>query len=328
MLYSQALLMLVLFMGLVCPALALPTANEALSEMDWSDDEKQRILAGEFVTGEVKTVSDRDLSLSMGFLVKTSPDHLAKQVVAGELMKADPQIKAHGTISGDGSIEDFQALKLATAEEFLKAKPGNKLNLTTKEITAFTALKGKPNAEHKTEEQLRKMMLTRYRDYRRSGLTGISPYDRGKGKNTEGKKDLLLASESARVVKKYLPSFYKVMSGYPQATIPDLDEHFAWIQYDLDGKPNYVLTHFFSAAEGDARIVVQRQFYVANTYNVMQSVAGFLPVKEGTLVVYVNHTSTDQVAGFGGSAKRDIGRRIMAKKLEEGFKQSRAIAEQ
>ena len=40
---------------------------------------------------------------------------------------------------------------------------------------------------------------------------------------------------------------------------------------------------------------------------------------EQTVVVYTNHTFTDQVAGFGGSVKRSIGRRMMATKLEEMF---------
>ena len=42
-------------------------------------------------------------------------------------------------------------------------------------------------------------------------------------------------------------------------------------------------------------------------------------------MAYVNHTFTDQVAGFGGSMKRGIGRRMMASKLEAVFKQSRTI---
>ena len=75
-------------------------------------------------------------------------------------------------------------------------------------------------------------------------------------------------------------------------------------------------------------MVVNRQYYVANTYNVMQAVVGFLPVKEGTLVVYVNHLSTDQVAGFGGSAKRKIGGKVMAKKIKELFEKTRKVAEQ
>jgi hypothetical protein len=322
---------LITIVALLClplPVLAQVTADEVLAEMEWSGDEKKQILAGEFVTGQIKSVSDRDLAISMGFLVKVPPNDLAKEVVAGNLMKANTQIKAHGGINGDGSLKDFEALNLSEADDYLNAKPGDKLNLDAQEIAAFKALKGKPNATQAAKKQLHKMLLARYQAYRKSGLTGISPYDRGKGKKTDPGKDLLLNTDAARVLKKYVPSFQKVMVGYPKATITGLDEQFFWIQYGINGKPNYVLSHFFSAPAGDARVVVKRQFYVANTYNVMQEVAGFIPVKEGTLVVYVNHLSTGHVAGFGGSAKRKIGGRTMAKKIKELFKKSRSVAEQ
>ena len=73
-------------------------------------------------------------------------------------------------------------------------------------------------------------------------------------------------------------------------------------------------------------IVIQRQFYVARSYNVEQAIAGFFPVPQGTLVVYGNHTFTDQVTGFGGSAKQSIGRRVMGGKLKELFEKARAAA--
>ena len=50
----------------------------------------------------------------------------------------------------------------------------------------------------------------------------------------------------------------------------------------------------------------------------------FLPVDEGTLVIYINHTSTDQVAGLGGGAKRRIGRSVMAGQLKGVFETTRA----
>ena len=50
----------------------------------------------------------------------------------------------------------------------------------------------------------------------------------------------------------------------------------------------------------------------------------FLPVDEGTLVIYTNDTSTDQVAGIGGGAKRGIGRTLMAGQLEKVFETTSA----
>ena len=70
-------------------------------------------------------------------------------------------------------------------------------------------------------------------------------------------------------------------------------------------------------------VKAQRQYYVSTTYNAEQAVVGFLPVQEGTVVAYINHTFTDQVAGFGGSVKRGVGRKMMASKLKESFDKTR-----
>ena len=322
---------LITLLAIICLPLSVfaqLTADEVLSEMGWSADKKKQILAGEFVTGQRTSVSDRDLAISMSFLVKVPPGDLSKQLLAGELMKANDQIKTHGRISGEGSLKELEALKLANSDDYLNAKAGSDINLDADEIAAFKVLKGKPDATQAAEKELHKMLLARHQAYRKSGLTGISPYDRGDGKKTDPGKDLLLDTDAAKILQKQVPSFHKVMVDYPKATIDGLDEQFFWILYDIDGKPNYVLTHHFSAPVGDTHLVVNRQFYVANTYNVMQEVAGFFPVKEGTLVVYVNHLSTDQVAGFGGSSKRKIGGKIMAKKIKALFEKSRKVAEQ
>ena len=328
--YCRVGLGLIILVTIICLPLSLSaqvTADEVLAEMNLSADEKKQIFAGEFVAGQMQSVSDRDLAISMAFLVKVPPNDLAKEVIGGELMKANDQIKAHGEISGDGSLKDLEFLNLARADDYLNAKSGNKINLDTGEIAAFKALKGKPNAKQEAEKELHKMLLARYQAYRKSGLSAISPYDRGKAKKTDPGKDLLLDTDAAKVLKKHVPAFQKVMVDYPKATIDGLEEQFFWMLYDIDGKPNYVLSHFFSAPSGNAHVVVKRQFYVANTYNVMQEVAVFLPVKEGTLVVYVNHLSTDQVAGFGGSAKRKIGGRVMTKKIKALFEKSRNVDE-
>ena len=87
------------------------------------------------------------------------------------------------------------------------------------------------------------------------------------------------------------------------------------------------MQHLLAASDGAARAVVQRQHYVSTGYNAQQAVAGFLPVSGGTLVVYAGHAFTDQVAGFGGSAKRGIGRRVMAEQLKRLFEAGRTKVE-
>ena len=72
----------------------------------------------------------------------------------------------------------------------------------------------------------------------------------------------------------------------------------------------------------------QRQFYVSASYNTEQAVAGFVPVPEGTLVVYANRTSTDQVAGFGGGTKKAMGKKLMASQLQGLYEKLRKAAVQ
>ena len=45
----------------------------------------------------------------------------------------------------------------------------------------------------------------------------------------------------------------------------------------------------------------------------MGSIGGLLPVTDGTVVVYVNRTTTDQLGEFRAFAKQAIGRNLLAK---------------
>ena len=73
-------------------------------------------------------------------------------------------------------------------------------------------------------------------------------------------------------------------------------------------------------------MVIERQFYAGRSYNAAQAIVGLLPIQQGTLVVYGNHTFTDQVTGFGGSAKQSIGRHVMGSKLKDLFEKVRTAA--
>jgi hypothetical protein len=85
----------------------------------------------------------------------------------------------------------------------------------------------------------------------------------------------------------------------------------------------HVLTHVLVATDGAARAVARRQYYASTGYNGEQTVAGFLPVQGGTVVVSSSHALTDQVTGFGGFAKRSIGSRVMAARMQEIFEADR-----
>ena len=73
-----------------------------------------------------------------------------------------------------------------------------------------------------------------------------------------------------------------------------------------------------------ALCVSARAFAVPTRYNDTQAAAALLRVQGGTAVAYLNRTTTDQLGGFGASAKQAIGRGMMAKQIRAIFEKARA----
>ena len=106
-----------------------------------------------------------------------------------------------------------------------------------------------------------------------------------------------------------------------------MQQSFFWLKSLIQGKTTYILTQVLVASDRTARAVVRREYYASTGYNAEQSVAGFLPVQGGTVVVSTSHAFTDQVTGFGGSMKRGIGSKVMASKMKEIFEAGRDKAQ-
>jgi hypothetical protein len=313
---------------LVSVAQAQPSAEQVLTDAGLSAGDRQGVMSGQFVNVSAQGVSERDLAFAIAFLVKTPPETLAKQIVAGELVTADEQVKAYGEISGEGSLADFAKLTLTgdEAKALAGAKAGDKLNLSASEIAAFRAIPG--GAGQAVQEQLRRMLLARYQAYRASGLAGIAGYDRGGGRTSDPASDLRKASQATKGLQKYLPAFQKVLLDYPKASLPGLQERFYWTKSLIQGDTTYVLNHVLVAADGAARVVARRQYYASTGYNAEQSVAGFLPVQGGTVAITTSHAFSDQVTGMGGSVKRGIGSKIMAGKMKDIYEAARERSQQ
>lgn len=324
-----------LLLSLALPLAAeaqLPSAEQVLSELGFSSSDQQKVKGGAFVTTTLKPTSDREIAAAMAFVVKPPPSRLIEDARHDVLLHTDPNTIAFGKIHEKETAHDFGGVTLTPgakkrAKLYLAAKPGEALNLSAAEIEAFSALKGESAEKSVVLDQVRKTLLERYQAYRAKGLDGIAGYARGGGKTTPAGGDLRRASEAAAALKKYVPAFYEVLAGYPKALPGGFEERFDWSNYEAHGTPTFVLTHRFSMSDGDAYILGQRQYYVSRGYNAMQALAAFLPVEAGTLVVYLNRTSTDQVTGFGGGSKRSIGSRVMAKQLKSLYAKVRAEVE-
>jgi hypothetical protein len=309
--------------GLASDVRAQANADQVLAKLGFSADDKERVLNGEYVSAKIAPVSERDLTFAVAFLVKRSPEAISQEIMAGNLVTADAQVQRYGKLSEPGSLADLAELQITREEAnaLWRAESGDKVNLSVGEIAAF---KAEPSAAvQEIRQQLHRTLLARYQAYRSSGLDGIAPYDRSAKRATDVASDLRKATQAASALQEYLPALHAVLLGFPKVTLPGMEQQFFWMKSIIRGKPTYVLTHLLVASDGAARAVVRREFYVSTAYNCEQSIAGFLPVEGGTIVVYTSHVFTDQVAGTGGSLKRSIGSRVMADQMREIFDRGR-----
>ncbi len=323
----------------VLEASALPSAEELWQELQLSDSDRQSIREGKIVSWSTGEGSDRELALGMAMLAKTKPENLVALFREAAAFKNVSSITAYGKIVGEGTVADFAGVKLAPngekeARRYLEAEPGDELNLDTKEIAAFRALKA-ANKEgtvpiQKVEALIREGLLARYRAYHAKGLAGIAPYARKGGRQTLASDELSIATKQSKLVAKYLPSVYNALLNYPSIKFKEaeeLEEQFFWVTIEVFGRPTYVLSHRLRFRIGEAFVVADRHFYASHDYNALQQGAVALPTKDDIAVTYLSRVSTDQVAGFGSSAKHPVSRALMGPYLKDLLEALRAKAE-
>lgn len=315
--------------GTAPTAAALPDTATLLADLGLSPDEVAQIEAGSLVRHAVQPASERELVAGLAFAVPVSPSELVKNAKRDLLDRVDANTSAFAVLSAPGSIADFAKLVLQPdaqkrARAYASAEPGGDLNLSPSELAAFRAL-GSGAAPAAVEPLVRSALLARVQAYRAQGLAGITPYARADGKTRSPADELRTATAASKKLAQYVPAAYQLLLSYPNGKPPGTEEIFRWSQFDAHGVPTLALTHVLLVPDGAAWIVVQRQFYMSTGYNAEQAVAAFLPSQAGgTVVVYANRTSTDQITGFGGGTKRAIGSEMLASQLESMFEKARA----
>jgi hypothetical protein len=304
-----------------------PRAQSLLAELPFTAAERQKILDGALITtASRETSSDRELAITMAFLIADPPPDLAARFHAASDYKNDRTVAAYGEFHGDGSLADLAALHLRPggdeARHFVDVTPGLDLNLSSAETAAFAALEEGDTAA--VEAELRKQFLARYQAYRAKGLAGIAPYVRADGKESKPGEDLTNATKASRVFAKEAPDVYAALLDYPTSQPANATQSFFWVNFTIDGRPTIALTHRLVVRQADGTFVfVDRHYYVSRSHNDVQMVAGVFPVQEGALVLYSNRTTTDQLGGFGASAKQAIGRKVMGGQLSALFEELR-----
>ena len=315
------------------PALAARTADDVMKDLPLSDSQKQDVLNGEVVKWTTMEAGERELAVGIIMLMKGTPEKAAQLFREAEGYKLIDAVTAHGSISGKGTEADFANLVLEPngekeAGRYLDAEPGEDLNLDKKEIAAFQALKTQSKdggANQKAvEAQIRKNFLARLQAYQAKGLAGVGPYERGGNEERMSNQEILLSVDANKIMAKNHPKFTEILHNYPSTDMTGVEESFFWLNMEIFSRPLLILSHRMLYKDGDTYLTADRHIYTSHEYNSLQAVGGVWPKGDSSLVVYLYRISTDQVGGFGSSAKHPVSRALMGPYIVELFEKIRA----
>jgi len=315
--------------------ISMPTAEELLAYVGFTDTETNKVMAGEIVSSDLEASSENELALVVAMLVRAPVSKVLDIVQSGTIYKLNKEVIAFGEI-GDATMDKddltglgFDASEAKEVAQLLKVKPGSTFNLSTAEIKRFNAIASRHQSKGAEKDAAvreainagyRAVLTGRYKAFRQSGLGGIAPYDRGGGKQGNPGKELVDKTKTYKLMQKRAPEFYHALLNYPHDSVDDIKNTFIWIKQLVNKRPAFILGHrMLQVRPNEYAVSVFREFYVGHNYNSMQLILVTFPVKEGTFVFYSNRTSTDQVAGFGGGMKRKIGGQMLQREVVKLF---------
>jgi hypothetical protein len=337
LLYFLASLSL-LEMANVADASPIPPNNETarldriLNEVGFDSDQVTQVRRGEVVSDVQESTADREVATRIAMLVRKPLSEIRAFVTSKPKQpQFDPTILQSGfiqTVCGrDSKPDDEENLSKKMEKEFSELdlgreegeaiklyleKPGE-LNLDEGELEQLKAAKREDLANW-----IRSMLVQRVKSYQKEGLKGIRPYVRGKGKSFSVGDELRHETEVSKLIKREVPAFHRHLLNYPKdrPESAEIEEGYSWVNYEVEGKPTYVLIHRIGAVADDgAYAFCERHFFVSRCHNCAQFIGGAFPAEDGTILVAVSRASTDKVTGFGGSMKKLVGSKMMQSKM-------------
>lgn len=291
------------------------TPEEIAQRLGLADSIMQQFKNGEIVTKELEASTDKDLSLVVAALLDTDVEKLWEFAEAERIHEIQDATLSAGSIDPANPSAGLEAMELT---EDMVAKVMKNPHLSKDEANRV-----KEGSKHGKGAQVYKQILTeRAQAYWEKGLDGIIPYE---GKGRSPKDDLAAATEVTLKLMKD-PTFREELKVIPAKSAHQDYHKLRWSIQQGSDLAAPTLIHVFRFKDERGFINISKQFYSGQDKDSSLIVAGVLPTADGkSALFYTNHTYTSAVAGFGGSAKRTIGRKIQKGKLVDTFKKAQAI---
>ena len=294
------------------------TPEEVAVRLGLGKSSVDAFLAGEVVTHELDASNDKDLSLLVVTVADCSVEQLfewAEQERMHEIQASTLSVGKMDPSDPSAGLEDMDlSEEMVTA---LLKKP----QMSQTEADELRA----GSAAGKGAETYKKILAERAKAYWENGLDGIVPYD-GLGKGRDPRIDLKMANEAAlKAVTD--PVVHDEIFAIPSQSENPQFHKLQWGIQKGNELAAPILNHMIRIKRDLGFVAVTRRFYCGVDYDCSQIVSGVIPTTDGRAAIfYINRTFSSAVAGFGGSAKRSIGRKLMKSKLIETMKKGQEMA--
>jgi hypothetical protein len=294
-------------------------------------------MAGEIVTRGFHEASDKELAVVAAVRCARPVREVFRELRLGHNLAADTTVMAHGEFRGGRpSLADLSGVNFTEAEaseiqELIEARPGDRFNLDAGEISIFERLRNRFGGGNCVERKdcraavingYREILLHRAMEFYEGGISAIRPYVRGRTSKSDPGSELRGSIAAATLLHDRFPLVARALTASPsQETVAE--HQLLWMKQKIQGRPSFTLVHRVFLDHDNHAMMAEKRFYVGHGYNSSLIIQGSFAVEDGTLVLYTNRTSTDQVAGFGSSMRHVIGRKKMASAIIQSFRDIR-----
>jgi len=196
---------------------------------------------------------------------------------------------------------------------------GEEFNFSDAEVrTLESIIDTKKLTTQKASGFFKDLLKMRTEKYLNEGVSGISPYKHA-DEDTSVQNDIKTSSLHFSVMKNHFPKLYRDYLHYPNITSDIYEQRFYWSKDMIEDRVTFTLKHQMIEEKDHFFIILERQFYISNGLDTLQTQILCMPYKEGTFIALSSQSFTPKVAGFGRGISVRVGRHIMSENIRPIF---------
>ena len=301
-------LLFILLLGLFNTLLALdkPLDLKAVLKSSQVSIDYEALEAGEIIytSREDLETTDTSIAVVMGLYVKGS----YKDVLA-DFKAQNNQLSSYSD-SIVVEIRDltnvqpyFQRVGFSNNEneeiqKLFSYDKGEEFNFSDVEISALeNVTKSKELTSQNAGAFFQELLKVRTQKYLAEGVSGISTYEHS-DEDTSVQNDIKTSSLHFHVMQKHFPKLYKDYLNYPDVKSDVYEQKFYWLKDKIEDRVTFTLKHQMVEEKNNFFIILERQFYISNGLDTLQTQILCMPYKKGTFIALSSQSFTPKVAGW------------------------------